>query len=235
MKIAFLGTSHAAQHLSAAAAAKGFDIVPPADAPLIFVSEDTPTDSEGRRDLDAIRQLVDHARRHMDHATVVITSAVPPGFTRAEARAIAKERNPEHWALDDFPIWHQAETLRIKDAEQRALNPEMLIVGGWSRRSVIPDVYMHYLCTWGCPVLQMLYEEAEFSKIAINMCLAAQVDTTNRLAAAALKVGARWDEIKRALIHDRRIGEHAYLTPGRWQDSPHLLRDAVTLAEIEAR
>jgi hypothetical protein len=31
--------------------------------------------------------------------------------------------------------------------------------------------------------------------------------------------------------YDKRIG--TYTTPGRWQDSIHLLRDYVTLKEIE--
>ena len=81
----------------------------------------------------------------------------------------------------------------------------------------------------------MSWEDAEFAKIAINMFLASQVDTTNRLAAAAAKVSADWGKIAVVLAHDQRIGPHAYLTPGRWQDSLHLLRDAVTLEEICTR
>jgi UDP-glucose 6-dehydrogenase len=79
----------------------------------------------------------------------------------------------------------------------------------------------------------MSWEEAEFSKIAVNMFLASQVDTTNRLAKVAWEVGADWDEIRKCLELDKRIGREAYLAPGRWQDSKHLLRDAVTLKEIE--
>jgi UDPglucose 6-dehydrogenase len=77
------------------------------------------------------------------------------------------------------------------------------------------------------------YETAEFSKIAINMWLAAQVDCTNRLSAAAAKVGADWETVAKAMRLDPRIGPEAYLVPGRWQDSLHLLRDHVTLTEIE--
>src|SRR5690242_13947601 len=117
MKVAFLGTSHAAQHLASAAMAKGFGLAEPEQADLVFVSEDTPTDAGGERDLHAIRSLVwAGLERRKDGVPLVITSAVPPGFTR-------------HIAAEERDVLHQAETLRIKDAEKRALFPEMIIVG----------------------------------------------------------------------------------------------------------
>lgn len=211
MRLCFLGDSHAAQHLSRAAWRKGFDIVVMDRADVVFVSQDTPTDEEGRRDLRVIRQLTELARNVS--APVVLTSAVPPGFTRGL----------------DMDIWHQAETLRMIDAEYRANNPEMLIVGSKTGAEVVPAAYRAYLDAFACPILRMTWEEAEFAKVAINACLAAQVETTNRLAAAAAKVGASWGRIANVLKHDRRIGPHAYLDPGRWQDSRHLLRDMLTV------
>lgn len=220
-KLAFLGTSHAAQHLSRAAAEKGFELVKPARADVVFVSEDTPTDAEGRRDLDAIRRFISMARQCA--APIVLTSAVPPGFTRSLG----------------FKLWHQSETLRIKDAEKRARHPEQIIIGGPSPVPPpsmpmlgLPDAYVEYLMAFACPVLRMTWEEAEFAKVAINCTLAAQVENTNRLAAAARAVDADWGRVAQALRLDGRIGPQSYLTPGRWQDSPHLLRDDVTLREL---
>ena len=212
MKLCFLGDSHAAQHLSRAAAEKGFELCDLADAELVFVSQDTPTDEAGRRDLGPIRALVERAMTGA--APVVLTSAVPPGFTRG---------------LGMRSIWHQAETLRMIDAEERALRPEMLIVGSNTGVERIPDAYLVYLTAFGCPILRMTWEEAELAKVAINVFLAAQVDTTNALAHAAAKVGASWERIADVLRHDNRVGPHAYLEPGRWQDSRHLLRDMRTL------
>ncbi len=78
----------------------------------------------------------------------------------------------------------------------------------------------------------MSWEEAEFSKIAVNMMLAAQVDYTNRMSEVVSKYGAKWENVSKALYLDKRIGKEAYLTPGRWQDSKHLLRDFVTLEAL---
>lgn len=228
MKIAFLGTSHAAQHLSAAAAQKGFKLCLPEAADVIFVSEDTPTNEAGERHLEPIIALVWEAINRSENATpIVLTSAVPPGFTRG---------------LRVPGIWHQAETLRIRDAEERAARPEMLIVGGPDPappflRSFegLPAAYVTYLRAFRCPVLRMTWEEAEFAKVAINAFLATQVDTTNMLAAAAARVGANWSRVSEALALDSRIGPKAYLSPGDWRRSRHLLRDHVTLQRIQEK
>ena len=211
--IYFHGVSHAPTHLREGARKRG---VPIAESPnladVIFISEDTKTDESGVRDVEPIRQMVHSMTRF--NKQIVLTSQVPPGFTRS---------------LGIPNIYHQAETLRIKDAEYRAENPDYIAVGG---PVGICKHYAEYLLAFHCPVLRMSWEEAEFSKIAVNMMLAAQVDCTNKLAHACLKVGADWREVRKALQHDKRIGPESYLNPGQWQNSKHLYRDFVTLEAI---
>lgn len=211
--ICFLGTSHAAQHLKAAAIKRGNKICEkPKNASVIFISEDTPTAESGKRDLKPIRELIAEATSYS--AQMVLTSQVPPGFTRSLGLA---------------NIYHQAETLRIKDAEERAFSPDYIAVGG---PIGICREYAEYLISFHCPVLRMSWEEAEFSKIAVNMALAAQVDYANRMSKYAEHYGADWKVVCRSLRLDKRIGPEAYLTPGRWQDSKHLLRDFYTLEAL---
>lgn len=212
--ICFLGSTHAAHHLKAAAKKKKLHVTDDMDeAHVIFISEDTPTNPDGKRDVRPIRRLV--AKAATVGTQLVLTSQVPPGFTRS---------------LGLPNIFHQAETLRIIDAEDRAIRPEYIAVGG---SAVIEKHYEAYLNAFNCPILRMTWEEAEMSKIAVNTFLAAQVDTTNRLAKVCETVGAKWENVAWALKHDSRIGADCYLVPGRWEDSPHLMRDAVTLKEIE--
>ena len=214
--IHFLGSSFAPQHLKAAAIKRGIPVTYElSDASLVFVSEDAPVASDGSRDLTEIRRLIEIAKS--TGKPIVLTSQVPPGFTRS-------------LGIDN--IWHQAETLRVKDAELRAEFPEQIIIGERVPYQT-PTVYFKYLEAFKCPLHFMSWESAEFSKMAINMMLAAQVDATNMLSAAAEKVGASWESVCYALRHDKRIGDYAYLTPGRWQDSPHLLRDWHTLQGIK--
>lgn len=212
--IYFAGDSHAVHHLREGARKRGVPIVDsPNVADVIFISQDTATDETGKRDLQPIRALVHSMTRF--NKQLVITSQVPPGFTRS---------------LGIPNIYHQAETLRIKDAEHRAVNPDYIAVGG---PHGISKQYAEYLLAFHCPVLRMSWEDAEFSKIAVNMMLATQVDYANRLSEAAAKMGADWKQVCRALKADKRIGPEAYLTPGRWQDSTHLLRDWHTLQELQ--
>ena len=218
MKLCFVGTSFAPAHLKAAAVKRGFDLVDdPAQAEIVFVSEDTPTDAEGKRDLQTIEIMVRETFARTT-APVVLTSQVPPGFCRSL----------------NLPIYHLCETLRVtQDAEERALNPEQMIIG-WSLENDLPPELAWYLFTFEAQAYhKCTWETAEFCKIAINMTLASQVENTNRLSAAATKCGADWNQVKEALKYDKRIGHYSYLEPGNWKDSPHLLRDCVTLKEIE--
>ena len=208
--ICFLGDSHAAVTLREAARQKGLALTDdPAVADLIFVSQDTPTDERGARDLEPIRAMVYHAEGF--GKPIVLTSAVPVGFTRS---------------LGITNIWHMAETLRIRDAMERALFPEMFIVGCGDKP--IPLALVGYMgAFWGREddIYFVTYEEAEYAKIAINVHLAHQVHVANQLAAKASILGCDWERIKRILQNDKRIGPHAYLDPGDPLASRHILRD----------
>ena len=211
--ICFLGTSHAAVHLRKAALNRGCTLTQdPSLADVIFISEDTPTDASGVRNLAPIVALVKLAVQH--EAQLVLTSQVPPGFTRS---------------LGLRDILHQAETLRIRDAHHRAMHPDYIIVGG---EAELHPEYIAYLNAFNTTIIRGTWEDAEFSKIAVNMFLAAQVEATNVLSKAARNCGADWAVITKALQADKRIGPEAYLLPGRWEDSMHLLRDSVTIERI---
>src|SRR5205085_6187076 len=79
------------------------------------------------------------------------------------------------------------------------------------------------------PWLPRRYESAGVAKIAINVFLAASVSAANTLAQLCEAVGADWAEVVPALRSDRRIGPHAYLSPGLGIGGGNLERDLVTL------
>ena len=212
MRICFLGNTHLTFCMSVAAARRGFVPVPEEEeqsAELIFVAIDMPTDENGKR-LGFLREITTRNR------PVISLVQTEPGNHR---KSLIK------------PLFHQPETLRILDATDRAYAPDCIVVGCADKTQDLPAAYQTYLDAFACPIVKTDYESAEFTKIAINMYLASQVDTTNRLAEAAKRCGADWEAVKLAVGYDRRIG--TYTTPGRWQDSIHLLRDYVTLKEIE--
>lgn len=190
---------------------------------VCFVAPDVPTDSGGRSDLGAIQRLIETVDSNLaPEATMVVLSQVPPGFTRA------LRRRPDR-------RFCQVETLIFGQAIERALKPERIMVGCADPDRSLPAPYAAFLAAFGCPVLPMRYESAELAKIAINMFLVSSVSTTNTIAELCERIGADWQEIVPALRLDRRIGPHAYLTPGLGIGGGNLERDLVTFSELAAR
>ena len=186
---------------------------------VIYVAPDVPTDDEGRSDVGGLTSLIRDVAAAMNPAAVmVVLSQVPPGYTRA---------------LDAVPhrrLYCQVETLVFGQAVERATRPERYIVGCADPGAALDVRFRAILEAFGCPIFPMHYESAELAKISINLCLVASITVGNMLAELCEKVGADWSEIAPALKLDRRIGQHAYLTPGLGISGGNLERD---LASIE--
>lgn len=187
---------------------------------LVYVAPDVATDEAGESDLSAIDALFELTLRHArEDAAIVVLSQVPPGYTRRRAPA-------------GRTVFYQVETLIFGDAVARALNPERFIVGAVEAGTELPAAWRRFLDAFGCPVLVMRYESAELAKISINCFLVASVTTTNVLAELCENVGADWSEIAPALRLDRRIGPHAYLTPGLGIAGGNLERDLASVRRM---
>ena len=190
---------------------------------IVYIAADVPTDDQAKSDLGPITALVDKvsSQLHPD-AVLVVLCQVPPGFTRAIA-AVPPERRI-----------YQVETLVFGRAVERALNPERFIVGCNDPEKPLPARYREVLEAFGCPILPMRYESAELAKISINFCLVASIGVANTLAELCEAIGADWAEIVPALRLDRRIGPHAYLTPGLGIAGGNLERDLRTVLDLAA-
>lgn len=190
---------------------------------LVFIACDVPTDSMGMSDLTMIQDLIHQTLPNLSAKTcLIILSQVYPGFTRA--LPFAHDR-----------LFYQVETLIFGCALERALKPERYIVGTDDPNRQLPALYLELLQAFNCPILNMRYESAELAKIAINMYLISSVTTTNMLSEICCQVGADWEEIIPALRLDKRIGQHAYLTPGLGIAGGNLERDLQTILQIGQR
>jgi UDPglucose 6-dehydrogenase len=131
-------------------------------------------------------------------------------------------------------FYYQVETLIFGRAVERAMDPERFIVGATDPTRPLPARFQEWHAAFGCPVLVMRFESAELAKIAINFFLVSTVATTNTLAEVCEAIGADWAEIVPALRLDKRIGPHAYLSPGLGIAGGNLERDLVTVQKIAA-
>lgn len=187
---------------------------------LVFIASDVPTDDKGNSDLRVIDELIVKITPMLsDKACLILLSQVPPGYTR-------------EIAFDKSRLFYQVETLVFGCAVQRALYPERYIIGVYNPSALLPDVYLSLLSSFDCPILKMRYESAELAKISINMFLVSSVTTTNTIAEICENIGADWEEIAPALRLDKRIGPHAYLTPGLGISGGNLERDLNTIIKL---
>ena len=187
---------------------------------VVYLALDVPTDDAGKSDLTELDRLLELVIPALGpKATLVVLSQVPPGFTRARLRP-------------GLGLYYQVETLIFGRAMERALRPERFIVGCADPTEPLPPALQAYLQAFGCPILPMRLESAELSKIAINCCLVSSISVANTLAELCEGIGAAWDEIAPALKLDRRIGRHAYLTPGLGIAGGNLERDLATVIRL---
>lgn len=195
---------------------------------VIVCSADVPTTDEHRSDLSGITRLLDTVITEASPGTtLVVLSQVPPGFTRRLDETLQRQQADRR-----LQAFYQVETLIVGCAIERALHPERFIVGCRHPQRDLPPSYAAFLESGGCPILKMRYESAELAKISINLFLASSICTTNTLAELCEAIGADWSEIVPALRLDRRIGPHAYLTPGLGLSGGNLERDLVTASEL---
>jgi UDPglucose 6-dehydrogenase len=197
---------------------------------VVYFSQDVPTDQDNQSDLSAFPRRIEEAARHLcPGSSLVVLSQVPPGFTRSIAAGLAESDR-----VTDIAVLYQVETLIFGRAVERALHPERFIVGVADPSVPLPAAYAEFLAAFGCPVLPMRYESAELAKISINLCLVSSVSVANTLAELCEAIGADWAEIVPSLKLDKRIGPHAYLSPGLGIAGGNLERDLLTVCNLAA-
>lgn len=213
MIIGFSDYGHLGSTYAKACLIKRFTVSPKIEeCDMVFISPDRPSDVSPQ---DAVDRIIPRLKKH---ATLVILCQVEPGFTRKV-----------NWPKE--LLYYHVETLKVNDeALERAVHPERIIFGSGAIGPLSYE-YLSFLSAFNCLFFHMSYESAELTKIAINLYLVAQLETTNKLAKVANKIGANWDDIIPALQTDRRIGQYAYLKPGKGI-GPHLQRDVDTIEKF---
>ena len=137
-----------------------------ANVGICWVAPDVATSAENESDTSQVQELAELAGENLSKgATLVIHSQVTPGFTR----------NVMNSAPDGIEVVYQVETLIFGRAVQRVLHPERLIFGKTHEDSILPASVLNYAKSFDCPVLEMPFESAELSKMAINLYLSAQI------------------------------------------------------------
>jgi UDPglucose 6-dehydrogenase len=206
---------------SDAAAVRGCDIV--------WVAYDTPVDDDDRADTDSVIASLERISPYLEQGTtVLISSQLPVGSTRAIARSFAARYPGVQCRFAYSP-----ENLRLGRAIEIFKTAERIIVG--SDDPGIKAALGPLLGKFTETILWMSPESAEMVKHSVNAFLATSVTFANEIAAICETVGADAADVERALRLEPRIGPRAYIKPGAAFAGGTLARDVVFLNSVAAQ
>jgi UDPglucose 6-dehydrogenase len=176
-------------------------------AQVIFIAVGTPSDVDGRADLQFVKQVAREIGMHMkDYKAVVNKSTVPVGTGNLVESIIR-----EHYD-GDFDVVSNPEFLREGTAINDCLNPDRIVIGNAAERAkkVMEELYESF----DCPILFTDVKSAEMIKYASNAMLATEISFINSVANICDRVGADVTKVAEGMRLDGRIGKRAFLDAG---------------------
>jgi UDPglucose 6-dehydrogenase len=198
------------------------------DAEFIFLTFDTPVDENDESDLSPVEAYLEQIARHArQDATIVVMSQVPVGTCERFAERL--HRVAPHAS---HSLVCQPENLRLGEALATFLHPDFLLVGAEDEHAARGLLSLYD----GIQAQKLVVgrNSAEMAKHALNAFLATSISFVNELANLSEACGADIGEIVRVLRLDRRIGKHAFLSPGAGFSGGTLGRDLQTLRRLGA-
>jgi UDPglucose 6-dehydrogenase len=196
------------------------------DAQVVWVAFDTPVDDDDRADVDFVLRHVQAAFPDLpDGAVVLSSSQLPVGSLRRLEEAWTPVARGRTVSFACSP-----ENLRLGKAIEAFTKPDRVIVGASDARA--RERIAGLLAPITDRIEWMSVESAEMTKHAVNAFLATSVTFINELASVCERVGAEAKEVERGLRTERRIGPHAYLSPGAAFAGGTLARDVSFLREL---
>ena len=198
-------------------------------ATYVLFTFDTPVDEQDEVDLSELFETCERLAPHLAQgATFVISSQVPVG-TCEELAAVIRRVNPQA----SYGIAYVPENLRLGQAIQRFLHPDMLIIGADDTETA--ERVERLLSPIEAPRRRVSLRTAEMTKHAINAFLATSISFINEIANLCEKVGADAVQVGEALRLDQRIGPRALLRPGMAFAGGTLARDLKALLHLAER
>lgn len=150
---------------------------------VVFFSADVPASEKGRSDLTALQALLDDAApAARQEAVLVISSPVPPGFSRSQTRA-------------GRALYYLLDTLAIDEDVERANAPKRLFVGCADSSAPLPRTLQRFFELFGCPVQPMRYESAELARFGLALMRVAGDHAASLVSDLSEKVEATREEV----------------------------------------
>ncbi|MDX1957774.1 MAG: UDP-glucose/GDP-mannose dehydrogenase family protein [Leptospiraceae bacterium] len=169
---------------------------------VIFIAVGTPTGADGGADLSMVLAVAKEIGIAMnDYKVIVDKSTVPVGTASKVKGVISKETKFE------FDVVSNPEFLKEGAAIDDFMRPERVVIGSDNERSaeIMKELYSPFVLN-GNPILVMGTTSAELTKYAANSFLATKISFANEIANLCDAVGANYDDVRKGIGTDSRIG-----------------------------
>ena len=179
-----------------------------AGAEFAFISTDTPVGLDDEPALEGVFALASAIGAAASGDLVLcVTAQVPVGTTERLRTAVQQELNGNRVEAAYVP-----EFLRLGTAVESFENADRFVVGTDSEE--VAQRVAAIFSPLGRPLVVTSVRTAEMAKHAANTFLATSISFANEISDLCEQVGADPVEVARILKLDKRIGPHAYLSPG---------------------
>ena len=177
-------------------------------AKFVFICTDTPVDEHDDSDLTSIYTIAENIGRHLTGDIVLcVTAQVPIGTSEDLARVVRSLAAEHKCAVAYVP-----EFLRLGIAVETFRQADRYAIG-CDDPAVAERIAALYQ-PLGCPLVYTDVRSAEMAKHASNAFLATSISFINEIANMCEVLDADALEVARVLKMDKRIGKHAFLSPG---------------------
>lgn len=183
---------------------------------IVFIAVGTPPNEDGSADLSHVLDVAKSIGQIMDHPLIVIDkSTVPVGTAELVKNTITEELQKRGENIE-INVVSNPEFLAQGTAVNDFLEPSRVVIGSDSPQviEVLRELYEPFMRREG-RFFAMDTKTAEIVKYASNCFLAAKISVNNDLANICAKAGADFDNVRKAMGADPRIGEpFMYAGPG---------------------
>jgi UDPglucose 6-dehydrogenase len=183
---------------------------------IVFIAVGTPPQEDGSADLSHVLDVARSLGRMMDHELIVVDkSTVPVGTADLVKKTIAEEQKKRGVKIP-FHVASNPEFLAQGTAVKDFLEPSRVVIGADDPKVIetLRELYEPFMRREG-RFYGMDPKTAEFVKYASNTFLATKISANNTLANMCALVGADFEQVRKAMGADPRIGEpFMYAGPG---------------------
>ena len=177
-------------------------------AEFVFICTDTPVNMQDDSDLSSIYKIAENVGSNLTGDIVLcVTAQVPVGTSEELAKTVNKLAPAFACTVAYIP-----EFLRLGIAVETFQKADRFVIGcddpTVSQR--IAELYQPL----GCPLMHTDIRSAEMGKHASNAFLAMSISFINEVANLCELLQADASEVAKILKLDKRIGKHAFLSPG---------------------